>query len=245
MFRKMLAELVGTFIFFFIGAGAIIVDNFTGGKVGLLGIALAHGLILAIMVTAFGAISGGHFNPAVTFGFLVTRRIDAPTAGAYIGAQLVGGTLSGLALRVIFPQAVWQAAHLGTPNLAPGISAGTGILLEALLTFFLVIAIFGTAVDDRAPKIGGFGIGFTVLVDILLGGPLTGAAMNPARAFGPELAAGFWSNWPVYWIGPLIGGAVGALLYQYVFLNAAREQEDTSVTDKTSAEAPTPLRRSA
>jgi MIP family channel proteins len=245
MLRKSLAELVGTFTFFFIGAGAIVVDSYTGGKVGLLGIALAHGLILAIMVSAFGAISGGHFNPAVTLGFLVTRRINAVTAAAYIAAQLVGGTLSGLALRAIFPQAVWQAVHLGTPNLAPGVSAGTGILLEAILTFFLVLAVFGTAVDARAPKIGGFGIGFTVLVDILVGGPLTGAAMNPARAFGPELAAGFWSNWPIYWVGPIVGGGVAALLYEYIFLSAKRAQIETTPVETASAEAPTSIRRSA
>lgn len=243
MYRKMLAELVGTFTFFFIGAGAIVADAYTGGKVGLLGIALAHGVMLAIMVTAMGATSGGHFNPAVTLAFLATKRIEATTAAGYIVAQLVGGTLSGLALRMVFPESAWQTAHLGTPNLSLGVSAGTGILLEAILTFFLVLAIFGTAVDSRAPKIGGFGIGFTVLVDILVGGPLTGAAMNPARAFGPELAAGFWNNWPVYWIGPIIGGVIAALVYDYLFMKSADTQAESS-TDDIVAE-PTPIRQSA
>jgi len=217
--KPIVAELVGTFVFFFIGAGAIVTDTFTKTHaVGLIGIALAHGLVLSIMISALGAISGGHFNPAVTIGFLVTRRIKIDTAIYYIVAQLVGGTLSGLALRIVFPESIWKVTHLGTPALGPGVSVGTAIFLEALLTFFLVTAVFGTAVDARAPKIGGFGIGLTVMMDILVGGPLTGAAMNPARAFGPALASGFWDNQLVYWIGPIIGGALAALLYDTVFL---------------------------
>jgi MIP family channel proteins len=216
--RPVVAELVGTFAFFFIGAGAIVTNTMTHGAVGLVGIALAHGLALSIMISVFGATSGGHFNPAVTIGFLVTRRIAPLLALLYIVAQLGGGILAGLLLRIIFPEAVWQAAQLGTPNLAPGVSFGTGVLLEAVLTFFLLLAVFGTAVDERAPKIGGFGIGLTVLFDILMGGPLTGASMNPARTFGPALAGGFWQNDLVYWIGPIIGGIIAALLYEHVIL---------------------------
>lgn len=212
------AELVGTFAFFFIGAGAIVTDTYSHGAVGLGGIAIAHGVMLAVMISVFGATSGGHFNPAVTIGFLVTRRIKADLAAVYIAAQLVGGVLAGLGLRAVFAESVWKVSHLGTPALGHGISAGTGILLEGILTFFLLLAVFGTAVDARAPKIGGFGIGLTVLVDILLGGPLTGAAMNPARAFGPALVSGYWQDQLVYWIGPIIGGAIGALLYEYVIL---------------------------
>lgn len=216
--KPAIAELVGTFAFFFIGAGAIVANQYSHGAVGLIGIALAHGLVLSIMVSVFGATSGGHFNPAVTIGFWVTRRIETLLAVIYILAQLVGGVLAGLALRAVFPTAVWQAAHLGTPNLAPGVSFGTGVLLEAILTFFLVLAVFGTAVDARAPKIAGFGIGLTVMVDILVGGPLTGASMNPARTFGPALAGGYWDNDLVYWIGPIIGGALAALLYEYLII---------------------------
>jgi MIP family channel proteins len=212
------AELVGTFAFFFIGAGSIVTDTYSHGGVGLIGIALAHGLILAIMISIFGATSGGHLNPAVTIGFLVTRRITPTLAAIYIAAQLVGGILAGLALRVIFQESVWKVSHLGTPTLGPHVSFGTGVLIEAILTFFLLLAVFGTAVDARAPKIGGFGIGLTVMVDILLGGPLTGAAMNPARAFGPAVASWYWQNQLVYWIGPIVGGAIAALLYEYVIL---------------------------
>jgi MIP family channel proteins len=218
--KPAMAELVGTFAFFFIGAGSIVASTYAGysGAAALIGIALAHGLILSIMISVFGATSGGHFNPAVTLGFLSTRRIKPDLAAIYIVAQLVGGTLSGLALRAVFPETAWRPAHLGTPYLAPGVSFGTGVLVEAILTFFLLLAVFGTAVDARAPKIGGFGIGLTVMVDILVGGPLTGASMNPARTFGPALAGGFWQNDLVYWIGPIIGGVIAALLYDYVIL---------------------------
>lgn len=212
------AELVGTFAFFFIGAGAIVTDTYSNHAAGLLGVALAHGLMLAIMVSVFGATSGGHFNPAVTIGFLVTRRITATLAAIYILAQLIGGVIAGLALRAVFQESVWKVTHLGTPALGPNVSFGRGVLIEAILTFFLLLAVFGTAVDARAPKIGGFGIGLTVLVDILLGGPLTGAAMNPARAFGPAAASWYWTDQLVYWIGPIIGGVVAALFYEYVIL---------------------------
>ena len=213
------AELIGTFGFVFIGAGSIVSNTLTHGAIGLIGIALALGLALAIMITIFSATSGGHINPAVTIGFLVTRRI-APLPGIlYIVAQLVGATLAGLLLRAVFPQAVWQAAQLGTTNLGPGVSFGIGVLVEAVLTFFLLLAVFGTAVDKRAPKIGGFGIGLTVLVDVLVGGGLTGASMNPARTFGPALAGGFWQNDLVYWIGPIVGGVIAALIYEYVILS--------------------------
>ena len=220
--KPVVAELVGTFSFVFIGAGSVITNTLTNGAVGLVGIAFALGLGLAIMVTIFAATSGGHINPAVTVAFLVTRRI-APLPGLlYIVAQLVGATLAGLLLRTMYPQAVWQAARLGTTYLGPGVSFGIGILIEAVLTFFLLLAVFGTAVDKRAPKIGGFGIGLTVFVDILMGGPLTGGSMNPARTFGPALAGGFWQNDLVYWIGPIAGAIIAALLYEYVILRSRR-----------------------
>lgn len=145
--KPLIAELIGTFVFVFIGAGSIITNTLTHGAIGLLGIAIAHGLALAIVITIFAATSGGHINPAVTIGLLVTKHI-APLLGIlYIVAQLVGATLAALLLRAIYPQAVWQAAQLGTPNLAPGVSFGTGVLVEVVLTFFLLLAVFGTAVD--------------------------------------------------------------------------------------------------
>jgi len=225
LWRPALAELVGTFIFFFIGAGSIVADQWlvshNSAGIGLIGVALAHGLVLSLMVSATGAISGGHLNPAVTISFWLTRRIETVTAIAYIVAQLIGGIIAGLVLRAIFPDSVWQPVHLGTPAVAPEVSFGTAVLVEAVLTFILVFCIFGTAVDDRAPRsIAGFGIGLAILIDILVGGPLTGASMNPARTFGPAVASGFWDNHLVYWIGPIVGGGLAALLYEYAFIKS-------------------------
>ncbi len=218
--KSCVAEAVGTFGLCFIGAGAIVLDAKTGGGVGLLGIAVAHGLILSIMISALGGVSGGHFNPAVTFGFLVTGKQEVGSGLSYIISQLVGGTIAGLLLRVIFDASAWEKVNLGTPTLAPDVTFWVGVVLEIILTFFLVTAVWGTAVDERKPDIGGFGIGLTLAADILVGGPLTGASMNPARTFGPALAGGNFDgiNHLVYWIGPLAGGAAAALLYNYVFI---------------------------
>ncbi len=212
--KKLIVEGMGTCIFFFIGAGAIITNQFSNGAVGLVGIAIAHGLILSIMISAFGGISGGHFNPAVTFGVMVAKRISISLGLQYIVVQLIGGVAAGLLLYAIFPANLCATVHLGTPAVASGVSLGSAVFLEAILTFALVTSVFGTAIDPRAPKIGGFGIGLTVLVDILVGGPLTGASMNPARTFGPGLVAGFWENHWVYWVGPLLGGGAAALVYE-------------------------------
>jgi MIP family channel proteins len=211
--RPALAELVGTFAFVFIGAGSIVADSYTHGGVGLIGIALAHGLMLAIVVSIFGAVSGGHINPAVTVGAWIAGKVDRLTVVFYIAAQLIGGGLAGFLLRGLFPEAAWLPVHLGTPALAAGVSPAAGLVLEAVLTFFLMLAVLGTAMDSKAPKIGGFGIGLTVGADILVGGPLTGAAMNPARLFGPALACGFWENHWLYWVGPIAGAAFASWVY--------------------------------
>ncbi|GCF11377.1 aquaporin [Dictyobacter arantiisoli] len=217
------AEFVGCFLFVFIGAGSIIANTWTQDSVGLMGIAAAHGLALGILITIFGATSGGHFNPAVTVALLVAHRIKALLALAYLLAQLLGATLGAFLLRVTFPVSIWKAAQLGTPGLSTGISPQAGVVVEALLTFFLLLAIYGTAIDTRAPKLGGFAIGLTVMVGILGAGVLTGGAMNPARAFGPALASGDWNNHIVYWIGPLVGAILAAFLYEYVILPRSQE----------------------
>ena len=218
--KSCVAEAVGTFGLCFIGAGSIVLDAKTGGGVGLLGIAVAHGLILSVMISALGGVSGGHFNPAVTFGFLITGKQEVGAGLSYIISQLVGGTIAGLLLRVIFDASAWEKVNLGTPTLAPDVTFWVGVVIEIILTFFLVTAIWGTAVDERKPNIGGFGIGLAIAADILVGGPLTGASMNPARTFGPALAGGGFDgiNHLVYWIGPLAGGAAAALLYNNLFI---------------------------
>ena len=212
--RSYWAEFVGTFALCFIGQGAICVHQMSGSAdSGLLAIAVAHGLALATMISAFGATSGGHLNPAVTMSFLVTGKQSVPSAVAYWISQLLGAVVASFLLRGFFPSSVWQATRLGAAAVNPEIGIASAVAIEFILTFFLVTAVWGTAVDERAPKIGGFGIGLTVTMGILMGGPLTGGAMNPARAFGPALAAGFFENHWVYWVGPLLGGAAAGLIY--------------------------------
>jgi MIP family channel proteins len=223
--RALLAEAAGTFWFFFIGAGAIIADaNGSGGGLGA--IALAHGITLAVAVSAFGAISGGHFNPAVTLGVFVAGKHPRGRVLTYWGAQLVGGVAAGVFLLLAFrhdPSAV-NATHLGTPALARGVDPLVAIVIELVLTLFLLWAVFGTAVSPNAPRIAGFGIGLTVAADILIGGPLTGAAMNPARWFGTAVPALFFNDWYVYWIGPLVGGVLAGLTYRYLFGSDAERE---------------------
>lgn len=215
--RALLAEAVGSFLFFSVGAGSIIANEMTGGDVGLVGIALAHGIALAVVVSIFAGISGGHVNPAVSLGLALAKVLPWKLLLPYWAAQLAGGVLAGLFLVAAFPAAVASAAQLGTPQLGAGIAPATGVLVEAVLTFFLVLAVFGTLVSPSAPRIAGFGIGSTLMVAILAGGPLTGAALNPARHTGPALVGLFLDDWWVYWIGPLIGGAAASLAYRFAF----------------------------
>ena len=220
--RKLAAEFIGAFALIFIGAGAIIQ---TGGG-NLIAIAVAHGLAIALLVSSLGHISGGLFNPALTIGLWATRRLDTITTVAYIIAQLLGAVVAALALVLLFPEALRDAVALGTPLLGRGIDFAQGVILEAIATFFLMLAVFGTALDPRGPKLGGFGIGLILTMDILAIGTLTGAAMNPARSFGPALVGGEWADHLVYWIGPIIGAVVAALVYHYLF--AEEEQMEMS-----------------
>ncbi len=219
----LIAEAIGTFLFFFVGAGAVVLGDYAaangGSGPGLLGVAFAHGLALAVLVSALGPISGGHFNPAITLAIWIMGRIKPMVAATYVVAQLVGALAAGFALKVVFAES-WQASNIGTPALGAGITPALGIGIEAILTALLVLTVIGTAVDPRAPKIGGLAIGLAVAADILVGGPLTGAAMNPARWFGPAVAAGAYADWYVWWIGALIGAAAAALVYRYSLAEA-------------------------
>lgn len=224
--QKLVAEFIGTFALIFFGAGSICADQYlrssSNGQIGLglLGIALAHGLAIGIMVSALGHISGGHFNPAITIGFWVTRKISTFGMITYWIAQLAGGVVAAYLLRLL-PVDVWGPVQLGTPELASGITRMNGIIFEAIMTFFLVFVVFATAVDEKGAfnKIAGFAIGLSITMGALFGGPFTGAALNPARAFGPALAANHWANHGVYWIGPLIGGIVAGWIYDTLFLS--------------------------
>ena len=216
---KAVAELVGTFVFVLVGAGSAISTQYllgsTPGFPQLIAVAFANGLGLAVAVSATINISGGSLNPAVTLAVLLARKMSLKAAIVYIIAELVGATLAGVILILSLPTTAGNAVHWGAPTLSPDITLFQGLLLESVMTFFLVIVIFGTAVDLRAPKIAGLAIGLTVVADVFLGGPFTGAAMNPARASGPMIAGLFFNNWYVWWIAPIIGALLGAVVYIY------------------------------
>jgi len=221
-FQKFVAEFLGTFALVFFGAGAICADRYlqSSGGIGLLGIALAHGLAMAIMVSALGHISGGHFNPAISIGLWVTKRIGTMEVFLYWAAQVIGGIVAAFLLKAIIPEETWRAVALGTPELVRDFSRLSAMVLEGVTSFFLVLIFFATAVDERGAfrSVAGFGIGLTITLGTLVIGPFTGAAMNPARAFGPALASNHWTNQGVYWIGPLAGGFVAGLLYDSLYL---------------------------
>lgn len=221
--RHFIAEFVGTFALVFVGGGAIIASQATGS--GLVAVALAHGIILAVLVSATMRISG-HFNPAVTVGFLAARRIEPLMAGIYIAAQIIAAIIAAYALKWLLPAALTEVTRLGGQSIAAEVSIGQAIGLEAIVTFLLVFVIFGTAVDPQAPRIGGLAIGFTVAAGILAIGPFTGGSFNPARSFGPAVASGIFEGQAAYWIGPMIGSVTAALLYDTLFIRREREPVD-------------------
>jgi len=218
--QKLSAEFIGTFALVFFGAGSICADWFLhGAGVGLFPIAITHGLAIALMISALGHISGGHFNPAVTIGFWVTKRISTVEAVSYWVAQLLGGVAAAFLLKAVVPEDTWRAVALGTPALVRDFTVLSGLIFEAVTTFFLVFTVFATAVDERnaSRSYAGFCIGLIIALGIMVAGPFTGAALNPARAFGPALAATHWANQGVYWVGPLLGGFFAGLLYDSFF----------------------------
>lgn len=222
--RALVAEMIGTFFLCFAGIAAICstAPPISSGA-GLVGIALAHGLALSVAVNAFGGISGAHCNPAVTSAFLVTGRIKPGLGFGYIIAQCLGATIAAGLCKWIFPDETVKAVNLGIPlpNAAfTWVTPNVVLVVEAILTFLLVMAVFGTAVDERgkAVKIGGLGIGMTVAFDILACGPITGASMNPARSFGPALIQGYFDLHWCYWAGPIVGAVIAGLIYHHFLL---------------------------
>jgi MIP family channel proteins len=175
------------------------------------------------MISALGHISGGHFNPAVTIGYWVTRRLNTIDVILYWVAQLAGATAAAFLLRAIIPEDTWRAVALGTPQFARDFPRWAGMALEGTATFFLVLTVFATTLDDRGTfrSVGGFGAGLMYGLGVLVAGPFTGGALNPARAFGPALAATHWANHGVFWVGPLAGGFAAALLYDFLYLRRA------------------------
>lgn len=225
VWRAAVAEFIATLLFIFVGAGTVVV---TGGlmKEGLtsarlVAIAVAHGLAIALLVAATARVSGGHINPAVTFAALITGKINLQRAMMYVVAQLLGAVVGAGLLTLVIPAAA--QGKLGTHALGAGITPGGGLVAEIVLTFALVFVVFATAIDPKGPgHLAALAIGFTVLVDHLAGVPITGAGMNPARSFGPALVAGAWDNHWIYWIGPLVGAALAAWIYEFVLLRSEK-----------------------
>ena len=215
--RRGVAEFVGTFALIFIAAGGVAYARTATD------LALANGLVIAVMVSSSKTISGGFINPAVTLAFLVTRRISLLLAGWYWLMQLGGAALAALLLSWILPSGPENASNLGVPALGSGIGAGAGVVCEAVLTFFLVWVVFATAVDPRGAfqQISGLAVGFTIAFGVLMAYGLTGGAMNPARAFGPQLVGDHWSHWWVWYIGPFAGAVIAASLYELLYLRPA------------------------
>jgi len=212
---KYVAEFVGTFTLIFSGVGAIAADSLTGGALGLTGIALAHGLAIAVMVSATAAASGGHLNPAVTVAVLAIGKLKPAVAAGYIVSQCAGAVVAAGLLKMAIPAATLATIGMGTPAPGAGIGTSAVLVMEIVLTFFLMFVVYGTAVDARAPKMGGLFIGLTVALDIMCGGPISGGCMNPARHFGPALMGGGTGNIGLYWLGPIIGAVLAGLVYKH------------------------------
>ncbi|MBI2939079.1 MAG: aquaporin [Chloroflexi bacterium] len=213
--RLYVVEFIGPFALMFLGGGAIIA---TGGK-DLVAIALAHGLAIGLMVAAAGHISGGVYNPAITVGLWAAGKLPPARAIGYIVAQCLGSAFAALLLVGLSTPKTFDVAavSLGVPALGPGVTVGQGLLAEIVMTFFLMFVIYGTAVDPRGARaIAPLAIGLTITMDVLAGGSLTGAAMNPSRAFGPALVGSLWADQWLYWVGPIVGAVIAALLYAYV-----------------------------
>ncbi len=228
--RRCSAEFVGTFALVFVAAGSLAFAR------TLTDIALAYGLVVAAMVSASGLVSGGHFNPAVTLGYLVTRRIAPVLAVAYWVTQFAAAAASALVLHWVMPKAIENSVHLGVPALGGSIGSGAAVVVETVLTFFLVWVYFATMVDERGAfrQIAGIAVGFTVVVDVLMGGVLTGAAINPARAFGPQLVGDRWAHFWVWYVGPFAGAVIAAAVYELLYLRSSDSDEPHASDAATS-----------
>ncbi len=220
-YKKYMAEFVGTFALVFIAAGSVCADFYlrqAGGQgLGLLGISIAFGIVVIAVIYATSYVSGSHVNPAVTVSFWITKRMEPNTAIMYIISQIAGASLAGLALKTLFPDAA-KTVYLGTCVLAPGVSIARGVLMEFIISFLLIFTIYGTLVDKRAsPGFAGIAVGLVVLFGAMIGGTISGGAMNPARVFGPALASGQFTHHYVWWLGPILGGIAAGFVYDKLF----------------------------
>ena len=202
--KNLVAEFVGTFALIFIGAGALAIT-----QANLVGVALAHGLVIVTFAYAYGHISGTHINPAVTLGLLIAGEIEFVAAIGYWIVQFLGGILGAVLLNALLP----NPGDLGVTILTEGVTPVQGLVVEIVLTFFLVNTIFNTAVSGKAGNFAGLAIGLTLVFCILMGGPLTRASLNPARTLGPAIVSGNYADIWLYFVGPCVGAILAALLY--------------------------------
>ncbi len=216
--RRAAAEMLGTAFLVFFGCAAVIMDAFPGAGYHVFGVAMVHAFVLALAVSMTMGISGGHLNPAVSIGMMVIKRITPRDTFVYVASQLVGALVAALLVRAIIPYNVGRLMALGTPVLNNQVSFGHGVALEAVFGFLLMSGVMGTIVASNAPRIAGFGVGLTLIPIVMVGGPLTGAAANPARAFGPAIISGMVDAQAVWWIGPILGAVLAALVWQHVLL---------------------------
>ncbi len=217
---KYIAELIGTFALVLFGSMSVTLYSGSFERLGFLSIAFAHGLTLLILVYSIGPISGCHINPAVTIGVWIARKISSFEVVMYIIFQLLGAALAGVVHAAILPA---TSANFGIPTVAVG-NEPTGLVIEAILTFFLVFTIFGTALNPKTPQgFAGIAIGMALTLGLIMGGPITGGALNPARWFGPAIAANSLGQWWVYIFGPIIGGGLAAYLYSTLFMKTEKD----------------------
>ena len=215
MVFHLIVEAIGTAALLFFGVSAI---THTAGE-NLVAIALAHGLAIALMVAATGHISGGAFNPAVTIALLIARKLAPVKAALYIVAQLVGSVVGAFLATMLFPGDMLSKVGYGNPAIGKGFDASNALVAEIVTTFFLAYVIFGVAIDKRGPStIASLMIGLTIVIDILVTGAVSGAAMNPARWFGSAVVSGNFADAWIWWVGPIVGAAIAAVLYFYGYL---------------------------
>lgn len=229
--RAWFAEAIGTYALVFFGPLAIILSVAYFGSTltipSLVVISLAHGAAIGLMVYTFGHVSGCHINPAITISMLVTKRINIKDGAGYIASQIIGAIVAAATLKAILPQ-LGDKVHFGTqggPSAIINNSVVSGFTLEAIFTFFLVTVVFMTAVNKKAPAgMYGLAIGGMIFLLHLVGVPLTGASMNPARTLGPAIISGYWDYHWMYWAGPIVGAIIAGLIMNYVFVKKAEKE---------------------
>ncbi len=214
MNKKYLAEALGTFCLVLAGTGVMIVDSVTG-NVGLLGISVVFGVVVAVMVYTLAGISGAHINPAVTLGFASVKKFPKREVPYYIASQLLGAGFASFLLLAIFGD-LGRKSFFGATLVNPVFGWKIAFAMEILMTFLLMFVILGVTSREDITSVWSFAIGATVSLDVLLGGPISGASINPARTFGPSLVSGNFAFHWLYWIAPIMGAITAALVYEYI-----------------------------